>query len=54
MGGRKLARYVLEVVVGRCADAADTVYHCSARNVKYAFANWEAMQLALMWTRTAT
>jgi hypothetical protein len=34
MGGRKLARYVLEAVVGRCADAFDTVYHFSARNVK--------------------
>ena len=36
MGGRKLARYVL-AVVGRWADAADTVYHFSARNVNHAF-----------------
>ena len=36
MGGRKLARYVLEAVVS-LRRLSNTAYHFSARDVKYAF-----------------
>ena len=35
MGGRKLARYVLEAAVGRCAGWSNTACHFSARQRRY-------------------